>query len=338
MKRIDLKINIVIMIFIMAFLSSACSSDAPTDQELISLKITISSYLSHGVTHIAEAEGYFAEYGLKMEYINIASASKAIPLLVNGDIDIYSGTLTSGFLNTVYQEDNIKTVADRGHVAPGECTYHALLIRKDLFENKQVTGPADLKGLTISGENGGSSDYLLSTYLSQANLTLEDIKKVDLEAQSEIVAYSNQALSGNTAAEPEITRILDSGEAVILARSEDVVGTFQTGIVAFNKKLLVDNPDIGARFLAAYLKGVQQYNEGKTERNLQILSEATGETIENLKVYCWPSFRNDAMIDFAGVDGFQQWSVANGYLDHAVTEEQFWNPSLLAAAQELLNP
>ncbi len=114
--------------------------------------------------------------------------------------------------------------------------------------------------------------------------------------------------------------------------------TYQLSVMVFGKNLLVDNREAGARFLAAYLKGVQQYNEGKTDRNLQIIAEATGESIEMLKAACWVPIREDGSIDFSGVDAFQQWSIEQKQLDKPVTEEQFWDPSFLAAAMKLLNP
>ena len=108
--------------------------------------------------------------------------------------------------------------------------------------------------------------------------------------------------------------------------------------MTFGKHLVVDDREAGARFLAGYLKGVRQYNEGKTERNLQIIAEATGESIDLLKAACWVPVRADGSIVFAGVDPFQQWSIARKQLDKPVTEEQFWDPSFLAEALKLLNP
>ena len=129
-----------------------------------------------------------------------------------------------------------------------------------------------------------------------------------------------------------------AGNAVVLAGAQDVVGTTQLSILAFGKNLLVDHPDVGARFMAAYLKGVQQYNLGKTDRNLQIMSDATKISIPDLKASCWIPISPDGAIDFSGVDNFQKWSVAQGQLDQPITEDQFWDPSFLAAAQKLLNP
>jgi len=308
-------------------------------QELITLKMNSSNQISYAPLLIAEDEGYFAEYGIKMEHVPFDKSSQAVALLVSGDLDVFVGAVNVGILNTVYQDENIKVVADRGHIAPGDaCTYQAVLIRKDLFESGAITGPADLAGKTFSLSTGSSSSYILSTYLAQAGLTLDDINIVDLPTPAELDAYENKSIDGTTAPEPNLSLTLNAGNAVVLAKSQDIIGSLQTGMVAFGRNLLVDHPDLGVRFLAAYLKGVQKYNEGKTARNIQIIADGTGTDPEILKTSCWVSINMDGAIDFSGVDGFQKWAISQGLLDNPVTEEQFWDPNVLVEAKKLLAP
>lgn len=328
-----------ISLLLVTIVASACGAAKTPFPEMVTLKVTISPVMSYAPLLIANVEGYFADYGIKIDEIKVAKSSEAIALFATGKVDVFAGVLSAGFLNTVYSEKNIKVVADRGHISKGAaCTYWAIVIRKDLFENGKVKNPADLKGLTFSTSASGPSGYLVSTYMSQAGLTLKDLTIKNLDTPSEIQAFDTKAIDGSTTPEPDLTNLLDGGNSVILAKAEDVLGTFQSGIIAFNTNLLVDQPGVGARFLAGYLKGVQQYNQGKTDRNLQILSQATGETVENLKRNCWTSISKDGKIDFAGVEGFQKWSIANDQLANPVTEEQFWDPSFLAAAQKLIKP
>ena len=160
----------------------------------------------------------------------------------------------------------------------------------------------------------------------------------DIPSSGNIDAFKNKTLAVNVPPEPDLTLLMNAGDAVILAREEDVLGVYQFATVVFNQNILVDNRDVGIRFLAAYLKGVKQYNEGKTDRNLQILTKATGETAELLKQVCWVALRSDGQIDFPSVDKFQQWSIQRKLLENAVPETKFLDPSLVAAAVKLLNP
>jgi NitT/TauT family transport system substrate-binding protein len=310
----------------------------PTVQEMTKLKMTIAQHSGYAPFFIAQEEGYFNEYGINMEFVNFTKTSEALALLVAGDIDVFSGAVNSGLINVISKEKNIKVVADRGHYQPGTCTYQGLVVRKDLYDSGKVTKAADLKGQTFATTSAGTGGYILGTYLAQAGLTLDDVILNDIPNAGYIDAFANKTLTGVTPPEPDLTHLLKAGNAVLLAKGEDVLGIFQVTIVSFNKNLLINNPDAGIRFLAAYLKGVKQYNEGKTDRNLEILSKATGETTDLLRDICWLPIRADGLIDFPSVDKLQQWSIKQGLLANPVTEEQFWDPSFSAAALKLLNP
>ena len=306
--------------------------------EMITVKMNSSTLTSYAPIFIADAEGYFAEYGIKIDYVTLNKSNQAIPLLASGDLDVYAGAVNAGLLNVLGQENDVKVVADRGHFAPGDdCTYQAIMVRKDLYDSGAITKPADLKGQVVATTNAGTAGYLVSTYLAQAGLTFNDIQISDIPTSNYVEAFNNKSVAAIATTELFITQLLSAGNAVVLAKGQDVLGTTQSSVLAFGKNLLVDHPDVGVRFMAAYLKGVQQYNLGKTDRNLQIVSDATQVSIPDLKTSCWVKISSSGAIDFAGVDKFQQWSIAQGQLDKPVTEEQFWDPSVIAAAQKLLD-
>jgi NitT/TauT family transport system substrate-binding protein len=352
----------LISLFLIAILLSACGGTAtptttpeplvtstetiseptatlePVVYEPVTLKINRSAMASYAPIFIAEAEGYFNEFGITMEYIDILS-TQSLPLIVTGDLDVFAGILVTGVLNITSQDPNVKVVADRGHIAPtDQCSYMGILVRKDLYDSGEITSPADLAGQTIISNTAGSAAYILSAYLAQAGLTFDDVTLADIPTTGYIDAFSNKSVAALVTPELYLSRVVDAGNAVLLVGAEDIIGPLQSSLIIFGKNLLVDHPDVGARFLAAYLKGVQQYNEGKTERNVQIVADATGDSVEMLQAACWATINEDGMIDFSAVDAFQQWSVAQGQLEAPVTEEQFWDPSFITAAQALLNP
>jgi NitT/TauT family transport system substrate-binding protein len=309
----------------------------PTEREITKLKMTISQHSGYAPFFIAQEEGFFNEFGIDIEFVTFNKSSEALALLIAGKLDVFTGPLTTGLLNVIGKEENIKAVADRGHTQPGDCTYQAIVVRKDLYDSGKVTKAADLKGQTVASNPSGPDAYLLSTYLAQAGLTMNDVILTDIPSPGNIDAFKNKTLAVNVPPEPDLTLLMNAGDAVILAREEDVIGVYQFATVVFNKNLLIDNRQAGIRFLAAYLKAIRQYNEGKTDRNLEILSKATGETTDLLKQVCWVSLRSDGQIDFPSVDKFQQWSIQQKLLENAVPEMKFMDPSLVAAAVKLLN-
>lgn len=309
---------------------------SPIVYEPATVTINKSSLTSFAPIFIAEAEGYFEEYGIVLNYVEIRG-NQAMPLIISGDLDVLASSVNAGVLNILSQEEGIKVVADRGSTTAADtCAYVGLLVRTDLVESGAITGPEDLQGQTIVATDSGPTGYFLSNYLAQAGLTFADITLSDLPTTGYPDALANGSIAAIVAPELHLTRNTSSGNAVLLTSSNEIVGPIQQSVMLFGNRLLVENRDVGARFLAAYLKGVQQYNEGKTERNIQIIAEATGESPDLIEASCWIPVRVDGSIDFAGIEGFQQWSIEQGHLDAAVTEEQFWDSSLLEEARKLI--
>jgi len=89
--------------------------------------------------------------------------------------------------------------------------------------------------------------------------------------------------------------------------------------------------------MVAYLQAVRQYNQGKTEKNLKILAKHTGIDQGLLKKMCWPAVRNDGQFNVESVLNFQQWAKKRGYLDHLLTEKEFWDPSFIDYAIKVLS-
>ena len=188
--------------------------------------------------------------------------------------------------------------------------------------------------MVVSAAN--PSAYLAAAYLQQAGLTFADIEETDIPSTAYLDAMAGGNVDAISTVEPTLSRLIAAGNSVLLATMEDVVGDFQTSVLAFGKKLLVDDPDLGARFLAAYMKGVAKYNEGKTEHNLQVLAEKTGLDIEEIRNSCWLPISEDGIPQYDSIVPFMDWAVRENFLEHAITEDQFWTPDPLEKALQLL--
>ena len=81
--------------------------------------------------------------------------------------------------------------------------------------------------------------------------------------------------------------------------------------------------------------GWREYNQGKTDRNLDILAEYTKLDRELLKEACWAKMRNDGRINVESILDFQTWAVKKGFLEKEVTGEQY--SRYLADAQDFVN-
>jgi len=138
------------------------------------------------------------------------------------------------------------------------------------------------------------------------------------------------------AAEPWVTRVLQSGYGNYWVGAKDIVPGASYAMLWYGPTLLDDNPDLGNRFMVAYLKGVRQFNQGKTDRNLEILVKHTELEEEILRDACWVTINDNGMINPPSVVDFQDWALGKELLDNIVTEEQFWDPSFLEFANKEL--
>src|SRR5580693_8776255 len=119
---------------------------------------------------IADAMGYYAEQGLKVNFIRFDSAAKMIPSLGSGEVDVGSGATSAGLYNAVKRGINIKVVSDKARNAPGY-GFEAILARTDLVDSGKIKSVADFKGLKVAmSANGNSENAIMNYALVQAGL------------------------------------------------------------------------------------------------------------------------------------------------------------------------
>jgi hypothetical protein len=93
---------------------------------------------------------------------------------------------------------------------------------------------------------------------------------------------------------------------------------------------------VGNRFMVAYLKGVRQYSQGKTDRNVELVAEFTKMTPEEVRTICWPAVRNNGQVNVDPLVDFENWAKEAGYLDAIVPADKFWDGSFVEYANGVL--
>jgi NitT/TauT family transport system substrate-binding protein len=307
------------------------------EPEEANLRVLVLPFLSFAPFFIAEEEGYFAEQALEVEFVRMEGSVEAIPALAQGDLDVVAGTLNVGLLSAISRGSSVRFVADKGYFAPTGCTATGFLARRTLIAGGELNSPAQMKGRRLAMDVAKTEGYFLETLLEPAGLTLDDVIADDLPSPVLSEALERGTIDIAHVSEPWITRILRAGHAELWMRGQEIVPDFQFAVVSYGPTLLDERRDIGNRFMVAYLKAVRRYNEGKTERNVEILAEHAGLDPELLKQACWPSLRDDGSIDVQSVLDFQGWAVEKGYLDDPIAEDQFWDPSFVEYANQVLD-
>ena len=328
---------LLVLFVVFSLVLHGCSSpETQNPTEVIKLKLQLIPFLSNAPLYIALEEGYFSEQGLDVETMNIMGP-EAFVALVQGEIDVYANFLTSNLLSSIAEGQNVKAVADKGFVDPNNCAVNALLMNKELIDSGRVKEVKDLAGLTIKYDKVSVQAYYLEKLLETAGLTLADVTLHDFDSPAVALdALSSGAIDGGVEGEPWLTRNTNSGKTVVWKDMKDLIPDFQFGFIMYGPNLLEKNPEAGRRFMVAYLKAIRQYNQGKTPRNIELLTTFTGLDAELLQQICWPSFRQDLLVNTQSILDFQDWAIGQDLLDHAVTVKDVWDPSFAEFALDNL--
>ena len=101
-------------------------------------------------------------------------------------------------------------------------------------------------------------------------------------------------------------------------------------------RFLDKDPELGRRFMVAYLMGVKQYNEGKTDRNLAILSNYTRLDRELLNKTCWVPITHDGTVISTPVMEYVDWLYANKKINQKLEEDQLFDMSYATYASAVV--
>ena len=330
-KPVALTMIIMLVLFGIFLQACAVTQPAPT-QAPKHIKVIMRPYMSNFVLSIAQEEGYFAAQGLDVEFVNISDDTEAMVALMQGDLDVNIPLIDAGILNLMAQGIPIQIVADKGFIDPNGCTSIAFVARKELLEAGTLDDPNAVRDRVFGIEPETLDGMLTEKLLLPLGLTLQDVEAVNLSRPAEMDAIASGSLDVTLTSEPWITRLIQAGNADVWKPMLEVAPDMQYAVILFGPNLLEDDPDAGRRFIVSYLQAVRQYNEGKTERNMELMVNFTGEDPAFLQEACWPLIRSDARINPQSILEFQTWADEKGLLDGLVTVEQFWDPSFIEYA------
>ena len=310
---------------------------APSAAEgLTKLKVSILPFLSYGPIFIAKEEGFFQEQGLDIEFVRIDKTSEAMPALAQGQIDVASGFFDVSTLNAIAKGADIRYVSDKGYLDPEACSSSTFVVRKDILESGTLDDLKNIKGMKVALTPASSAEYALDVLLKDTGLTSKDVEILNIPLPARLEGMGNKSVDIAAVSDPWTVRIVNAGYGEVWNPWEKLLPNFQFSINMYGPNLLEKNPDIGKRYMMAYLKGARQYNQGKTDRNVEIISQYTQMDPAEVKQSCWMTVKNDGMIDLSGMSGFQEWAVSNGLQDTIVPPEKLIDLSFIEYANDQL--
>jgi NitT/TauT family transport system substrate-binding protein len=336
----------LVFLIVSAAVLTACVSQAPAappvspapsispPAALTNVKVGYIPITSFGPIYLAQEQGYFARQGIKLDLVKFQNGAETIPALVNGDIAAGGATVSPALINAISKGAHVRIVADKGRNAPGyTCNVSGLMVRREIFERGVVTTVSDLKGKKITSAEG--QEYKLVRVLKMGNLTPGDVEVVSMDMASGVMAIRNGAVDAIDTTEPFVTQLLDERAAVMLVPTEESSPDFPTPLY-YGPAFLDRDPDLGRRFMVAYLEGVRQYNLGKTERNIEILSNYTHLDRDLLERSCWVPVARNGDLPRQPVRDYIDWMYANKEISLNPDDDQVFDVSYVTYAEGVL--
>jgi NitT/TauT family transport system substrate-binding protein len=317
----------------------ACNASPPKTAEPttapVHLKVMVLPYLSYAPLYIAQDEGFFKEQGLDVEFLRMDDTGESITALAQGQLDISTGTPELSVFNAIKKDAHIRYVADKGYFDPNQCDYASWMARKDLVDSGKLDDIKNIAGMKVQFGAAGVDEYFFDLLVKDAGLSSKDVQGVDLPPPTILEGFTNSSLDVAFTAEPWLSRSKDAG-AVDWKSLNQYMANFPLSMIFFGPNMLDKNPEAGKRFMTAYLKGVRQYNQGKTDRNVEIIAKSTQLKPEEIKAVCWQSIKSDGSIDVQHLLDFQDWAISRGYLLSKLSAQQLWDPQFIEYANKAL--
>ena len=277
------------------------------------------------------SEGYFEDEGIDVESVDLGGSSRGVLALAQGEIDVSTGGTFIGLFNAIAKGERIQIVADKGH-ADESCPAYAVMARAALIDGEELKSWDGVRGKTVSIRPSSTDEYIFDRILSRSGLSRDDLRIVKVGGSAAVGAFETGELDLRVCGEPTVTRLRQAGTAKVWLSLDEISKGMQFANLLYGKRLLDDDPETGHKFMRAYLRGVRKYNEGKTERNIEVINEFTKLAPSLLRDLCWPAVHDDGKINIQPIEDFLDWAYEAGHLETRIGPERYWNPEFVNRA------
>lgn len=187
--------------------TAAPTTEAPTEPPVEPVTLNVAympNYSSLAEVVSAKEMGYFEEEGITVNLVEFADGPTIIAAMENGSIDI--GYIGSGAHKLCI--NGRAKIFCFAHCGNGD----AVLALK----SKGIETAADLKGKTVGYASGTSSEAILQKTLASADLTMKDIKAMEMDASGIVSAMISGSLDACALWSPSTLAVYDQlGDDVV---------------------------------------------------------------------------------------------------------------------------
>jgi len=239
----------------LALPGAAAAQDTPTE-----IKVSYQPALYWALPYyIADQMGWWEELGLAPSYSTFASGAPQVAAAAAGDWDI-GGTGSAPAVLGAARFDII-TIG----ITNDESATNAMMVRGDEAEAIRADPAGELRGQRLLVTTNSTGEYAAAACLESYGLNYpEDFEVVNLNQGEIISAFASGTgkMAGLWA--PNIYTLEDRTGAELLCSGKDA-GAIVPGALIARRDYAEANPEIVARYLAVFLRGVEYIRENNDE-------------------------------------------------------------------------
>lgn len=310
-----------LVLVLFAVLLGACGGAAPAAKEDPTLKIAVLPILDALPMYVADAQGYFKDAGIDVQFVPVASAAERDQIMQAGQAD---GMINDLISTVLYNKDAQKIAIVRfARTASGDHPQYSIVASKD----SGITTPDQLKGVEIGLSEGTVIAYTTDRLLQHAGLTKDDIKTTNVpKIPDRLQLISEGKLQAANMPEPFAT-LAEQGGAVRVIDDSSLpeIGTSE---ISFNVGTLKNKPETVKKFLAAIEKAAADVNSNPDKWNT-LLTDKKLIPAPLLGKYPLPKFPVASVPSEAQIKDVLAWMMDKGLIKQEVPYSQLVDSSYL---------
>ncbi len=231
------------------------------------IRVGILALTSHAPTIIAAGKGYFAKEGLEAKLVSFQAAEPMAVAIASGDIDFGVTAITGGLISLA-DKGALKVIGGALEEAPG-VEGEKILVSKAAYK-AGVTTPARLKGRSFGITTAGSSFQYMAHKIAQkegfpdSGIHLRPLQKIPVL----IAALTSGQIDAWSIVPNIADRLIKGGRVVEIGKISDFIPHYQVTVVFTSTANINHRRGLVKRFLAAYSKGVADYNAALVDKTM----------------------------------------------------------------------
>ena len=269
---------------------------------------------------VADAQGKYAEKNITTELVQFNNGGDLMTAMASGEVDVgYVGI--APVLSSVAKGVPVKVISSAQTEGSG------IVVTKD----SGITSAADLKGKSIATPGEASIQYvLLSYYLKQNNLSVDDLNVSAMKVPSMNDALKTKQIDGIITFQPYVSIAANSSDNVVLENSSGILPNHPCCVVVASDDFIKNHEAETKDIIAIHEEATKFINDNVKAGNSSAVVELLPEDIvsdSDLEALSLESFPFISGIDDsfkADVDAFQQLEVDIGILNSTVSQDDLY--------------